>query len=162
MKIFFRNFFLKFFLKFIFEYSWVNLVVPKNWGAYFSAISGRKFDLTTVLRSCLPQKWRRRGLITIFVTFVMFLNCLQAHRLFSCGFLLKVAKMDFSGSNHRISTPLHQTPQYSYDSLLHKLAPCYISQHIFFESMITDPVWYKQPMFVMVTMFYFLQMEMCQ
>ena len=26
-------------------------------------------------------------------------------------------------------------------------------------SMITDPVWYKQPMFVMVTMFYFLQME---
>ena len=27
-------------------------------------------------------------------------------------------------------------------------------------SMITDPVWYKQPMFVMVTMFYFLQMEM--
>ena len=28
-------------------YSWVNLVVPKNWAAYFSAISGRKFDLTT-------------------------------------------------------------------------------------------------------------------
>ena len=35
-------------------YSWVNLVVPKNWAVYFSAISGRKFDLTTVLRSCWP------------------------------------------------------------------------------------------------------------
>ena len=44
-------------------YSWVNLVVPKSWVAYFSAISGRKFDLTTVLRSCWPKEWRRRGLI---------------------------------------------------------------------------------------------------
>ena len=44
-------------------HSWVNLVVPKNWGAYFSAISGRKFDLTTVLRSCWHIEWRRRGFI---------------------------------------------------------------------------------------------------
>ena len=118
---------------FIENYIWVNVVVPKNWAAYFSAISRRKFDLTTVLRSCWPQKWRRRGLITMFVTFVLFHNCLHAHRLFSCGFLLKVAKMDFSGSIHRISIKLHQTPHYSYDSFLDKLAPCYISQRNFFE-----------------------------
>ena len=48
----------------IIRYRWVNLVVPKNWGAYFSAISGRKFDLTTVLRSCWHIEWRRRGFIT--------------------------------------------------------------------------------------------------
>ena len=80
--------------------------LSKKWGAYFSAISGRKFDLTTVLRLYWPLKWRRRGFITISVTFVLFLNCLQAHRLFSCGFLLKVAKMDFSGWNHKISIKL--------------------------------------------------------
>ena len=44
-------------------YSWVNLVVPKNWAAYFSAISGRKFDLTTVLRLCWNIEWRGRGFI---------------------------------------------------------------------------------------------------
>ena len=46
-----------------FKYSWVNLVVPKNWVAYFSAISGQKFDLTTVLRSCWPIEWHRRSFI---------------------------------------------------------------------------------------------------
>ena len=45
------------------NYSWINLVVPKKWAAYFSAISGRKFDLTTVLRSCWHIEWRRRGFI---------------------------------------------------------------------------------------------------
>ena len=51
------------FLESEYEYSWVNQVCPKNWGAYFSAISGRKFDLTTVLRSCWPTEWHRRGFI---------------------------------------------------------------------------------------------------
>ena len=46
-----------------FRYSWVNLVIPKNWAAYFSAISGRKFDLAVVLRSCWPIEWHRRGFI---------------------------------------------------------------------------------------------------
>ena len=56
-------------------YSWVNLVVPKNWAAYFSAISGQKIDLTTVLRSCWPIEWRKRGFIasgpfsSFFLTF---------------------------------------------------------------------------------------------
>ena len=35
-----------------YKYSRSNLVLPKIEGAYFSAIFGRKFDLTTVLRSC--------------------------------------------------------------------------------------------------------------
>ena len=55
-------------------YSWVNLVVPKNWAAYFSAISGRKFDLTTVLRSCWPIEWRRRGFIASGPFFSLFLT----------------------------------------------------------------------------------------
>ena len=45
-------------------YSWVNLVCPRIEGGYFSAISGQKFYLTTVLRSCWPLEWRRRGFIT--------------------------------------------------------------------------------------------------
>ena len=55
--------------KIINRYSWVNLVVPKNWAAYFSAITGRKFDLTTVLRSRWPIEWRRRGFIAPFSHF---------------------------------------------------------------------------------------------
>ena len=87
-------------------YSCVNVVLTKNWGPYFSAISGLKFDLTTVLRPCWPLKWRRRGFITLSVTFVLFLNCLHAHRLFSCGFLLKIAKEYFSWWDHIISIKL--------------------------------------------------------
>ena len=44
--------------------SWVNLVYPKIEGAYFLVISGREFDLTTVLGPCWPPEWRRRGFIT--------------------------------------------------------------------------------------------------
>ena len=55
-------------------YSWVNLVVPKNWVAYFSAISGRKFDLTTVLRSCWLIEWRKRGFIASGSFFSLFLT----------------------------------------------------------------------------------------
>ena len=55
-------------------YSWVNLVVPKNWAAYFSAISGQKFDLATVLRSCWPIEWRRRGFIASGPFFSLFLT----------------------------------------------------------------------------------------
>ena len=54
--------------------SWVNLVVPKNWVAYFSAISGRKLDLTTVLRSCWPREWRRRGFLASGPFFSLFLT----------------------------------------------------------------------------------------
>ena len=56
------------------NYSWVNLVVPKNWVAYFSAISGRKLDLTTVLRSCWPREWRRRGFLASGPFFSLFLT----------------------------------------------------------------------------------------
>ena len=45
-------------------YSWVNLVCPRIEGGYFSAISGQKFYLTTVLRSCWPLEWRMRDFIT--------------------------------------------------------------------------------------------------
>ena len=55
-------------------YSWVNLVVPKNWVAYFSAISGQKFDLKTVLRSCWHIEWRRRGFIASGPFFSPFLT----------------------------------------------------------------------------------------
>ena len=55
-------------------YSWVNLVVPKNWVAYFLAISGRKLDLTTVLRSCWPREWRRRGFLASGPFFSLFLT----------------------------------------------------------------------------------------
>ena len=48
MNLWQRNWMLQPLGKFFGPYSWVNLVVPKNWGAYFSAISGQKFDLTTV------------------------------------------------------------------------------------------------------------------
>ena len=58
----------------IMTYSWVNLVVPKNWVAYFSAISGRKLDLTTVLRSCWPREWRRRGFLASGPFFSLFLT----------------------------------------------------------------------------------------
>ena len=55
-------------------HSWVNLVVPKNWGAYFSALSGRKFDLKTVLTSCWHIEWRRRGFIASGPFFSRFLT----------------------------------------------------------------------------------------
>ena len=55
------------------KYSWINLVVPKNW-AYFSAISGRKFDQTTVLRSCWHKERRRRGFIASGPFFSLFLT----------------------------------------------------------------------------------------
>ena len=75
-------------------YSWVNLVCPKIEGGYFSALSGRKFDLTTVLRSCWPLKWRRRGFITS--------ECLKKtcysdfiQPTISCSTLSKITKASF-------------------------------------------------------------------
>ena len=45
------------------NYNWVNLVCPKIEGAYFLAISERKFDLITVW-PCWPLEWHRRDCIT--------------------------------------------------------------------------------------------------
>ena len=42
--------------------------------SYFSAISGQKFDLTTVLRSCWPIEWHRRGFIASSPFFSLFLT----------------------------------------------------------------------------------------
>ena len=61
------------FLESEYEYSWVNQVCPKNWGAYFSAISRRKFDLTAALRWCWPIEWGRRGFIASGPFFSLFL-----------------------------------------------------------------------------------------